>query len=202
MLSKWTPNDVVIVRSKVRVIPTKAVLILEGEPVGEVRPTPISVSVSILSHTVTVQHDASLTVPAIARALGEAGYSVHSVISDPASGDASLQTDVSNAPNNDAQIGWFQRAVQQWKPSRRNAADEEARRKRHMEHCNQCRAQEREEAHKAHPSLQTIISEKSSEVSHSQQGQRRRSTDPSASPRDDGDPFVVVHSTAAATKVF
>jgi len=88
-------------------------------------PAPISVSTSILSHTVTVQHDLSLTVPTIAQALGEAGYGVYSVISDPTLGDASPQTDAYNPPDNYARIGWFQRAVQQWRPSKRNAADEE-----------------------------------------------------------------------------
>ena len=71
-----------------------------------------------------------------------------------------------------------------------------------MEHCDQCRAQERADAQRARPSLQMTISEKSSQDSCSQQGQRPHFTDPSASLRDDGDPFIVVHSTAAATKVF
>lgn len=166
------------------------------------RPTPLSVSTSILTHTITVQHDASLTVSAIAQALDKAGYGVYSAISHPVSGDASPQADAHNAPDNDARIGWFQRAVQQWKPIKRNAADEEARRKRHMEHCDQCRVQEREDTLRACPSLQMTISEKPSQDSWSQQSQRPRSTDLSISPRDDGDAFIVVHSTAAATKVF
>ncbi|KAF2178465.1 heavy metal translocatin [Zopfia rhizophila CBS 207.26] len=165
------------------------------------RPKPVSVSASILSHTVTVQHDASLAVSAIAKALGEAGYGVHTTIPDPASGDASPQTNVSSLPGNGAQVRWLQRAAQRWKPSKRDAADEEARRKRHMEHCDQCRAQEQEDAQKALPSLQTTTSEKPSQDSRSQQGRRRRSTDQSANPRDDEDPFIVVHSTAA-TKIF
>lgn len=151
------------------------------------RPKPISVSTSILSHTVTVKHDALLAVSTIAKALDEAGYDVHAVIPDPASGDASTQTDSRNAPGHGVRLEWLQRAVQKWDPSKRDTADEETRRMRHIEHCDQCRAQGREDAM---PSLRTIITEKGSQVA---------SNDPS---QDVGSPFVVVHSTTTPTKVF
>ncbi|PVI03069.1 heavy metal translocatin [Periconia macrospinosa] len=156
------------------------------------RPKPASISTSILSHTVTVQHDASLAVSSIANALSHAGYAVHTTIPDPTSGESPLQIDLSSPPGNDTQIGWVQHALQRWKLRKRDSPDEEARRKRHMEHCDQCRNQQLEGPHKARMSLQTTINEKP----------YIHSTDPSASPRDGDDPLVVVHPTATATKVF
>jgi len=50
----------------------------------------MSVSSSILSHSVTVTHNASLSVPVITRALEEAAFEVHSVVQDQDKDDLDL----------------------------------------------------------------------------------------------------------------
>ncbi|KAH6962127.1 E1-E2 ATPase-domain-containing protein [Ilyonectria sp. MPI-CAGE-AT-0026] len=91
------------------------------------RPRPISVETSIISHSVTVQHDAAVRARTIAKALGEAGYEVDTVVS----------------ADDDFPFVWLNQALERWNRSRK-AADKEAKRRRHMEHCEQCRAQKQE----------------------------------------------------------
>jgi ABC-type proline/glycine betaine transport system substrate-binding protein len=93
---------------------------------------------SIVSHSVTVSHDASLSTRTIAKALGEAGYEVDAVVSDPLPGEASLNASRGGA-DDDFPFAWLNQAVEGWN-RRNNAASEKTKRLRHIEHCEQCRA--------------------------------------------------------------
>ncbi|OIW24986.1 heavy metal translocatin [Coniochaeta ligniaria NRRL 30616] len=141
------------------------------------RPRPVSVVTSIVTHSVTVNHDASLSTRTIAKALGEAGYEVDTVVSDPLPGEASPNASRGGA-DDDFPFAWLNQAVERWN-RRKNAANEETKRLRHIEHCEQCRAQQREA------------------------GSQER-TPSSRAPSDTqtaGGPFVVVESASALSKV-
>ncbi|EWY79743.1 hypothetical protein FOYG_17137 [Fusarium oxysporum NRRL 32931] len=144
------------------------------------RPRPISVETSIVSHSVTVQHDASLNARTIAKALGEAGYEVDTVISDPLQGEASQNVSRGGA-DDDFPFAWLNQAVKRWYRGR-TAADEETKRGRHMEHCEQCRTQQRETG--------------------CQENDRIPSSSASSHTETTGSPFVVIDSASAPTKVF
>lgn len=102
-------------------------------------PPPASVVTSIVSHTVTVRHDLSLTPRMIAKALDEAGYKVES-ISLKADRDAGSEPGwrgegLGTRPN--TLVSTLMRWVR-----REKVLDEETKRKRHQTHCELCRAQQ------------------------------------------------------------
>lgn len=144
------------------------------------RPRPISVETSIVSHSVTVQHDASLSARTIAKALGEAGYEVDTVLSDPLPDEAS-PNGLHAGVDDDFPFAWLNRAVERWKRSKK-AADEETKRRRHMEHCEQCRTQQREAS--------------------SQEHDRIPSSDSSSNTQIAGSVFVAIDSASAPSKAF
>ncbi|KAH8588246.1 hypothetical protein B0O99DRAFT_639560 [Bisporella sp. PMI_857] len=143
------------------------------------RPRPIAVETSIVSHSVTVQHDASLSARKIAKALGEAGYEVDT-ISDHEPGEPSP-----NGPrggsDDDFPFAWLNHTVERWTRSKK-AADEETKRRQHIEHCEQCRAQQRDAA--------------------SHKNDQQPSIQDSSDTGEAGSWFVVVESSSAPTKVF
>ena len=103
------------------------------------QPRPFAVSHSIVSRSITVTHDASLSATAIAKSLDGAGFEVYDVFTDPHDGihldGVSLEDRLG--------VDWTQRfneAVSRWKwrpDSSENTRME--KRKRHMEDCEQCR---------------------------------------------------------------
>lgn len=102
-------------------------------------PKPLSVSHSIVSRSITVTHDASLSAAVIARSLDEGGFEVYDVFTDPyddihldgVSLEDRLGTDWTQH---------FNEAVVRWKgkPEKLETTRNE-KRKRHMEDCEQCR---------------------------------------------------------------
>ena len=103
------------------------------------RPKPISVATSIVSHSVIVRHHVSLTVRMIVTALDEADYEVESVITDPVR-DAPLPTHWRSAAD-DFPFVWHQRTSEHLS-RRKKASDEETKRRRHVQHCELCRARQ------------------------------------------------------------
>ncbi|EWY79724.1 hypothetical protein FOYG_17119 [Fusarium oxysporum NRRL 32931] len=112
--------------------------------------------------------------------LGKAGYEVDTVISDPLQGEASPNGPRGGA-DDDFPFAWLNQAVERWYRGRK-AADEETKRRRHMEHCEQCRTQQREAG--------------------SQENDRIPSSSASSDTETAGSPFVVIDSASAPTKVF
>ncbi|KAK5111967.1 hypothetical protein LTR85_011714 [Meristemomyces frigidus] len=101
------------------------------------RPRPTAVQTSIVTHSVTVEHDTSLGVSTIAGALAEAGYVIDNIIPH-ASQDSTSPDDLRSAGDVELALEDLNQTVY---PARRMpAAEEDARRRRHIEHCEQCRA--------------------------------------------------------------
>ncbi|KAK3615476.1 hypothetical protein LTR56_026562 [Elasticomyces elasticus] len=100
-------------------------------------PRPVSVEVSNVTHSVSVEHDSALSTSTIAKALAEAGYPVEdfgpqSLLGRPFSHELH---DVERAGLPLEALG---RSVSHGKRDRKGS-DEDARRRRHMVHCEQCR---------------------------------------------------------------
>ncbi|KAI9758043.1 MAG: hypothetical protein M1815_005320 [Lichina confinis] len=94
-------------------------------------PSPTSISVSIVCHSITLAHDLSLSASAIRKALEETGFDVYDVFQQ-----APADSVVRAASDND-----FERAVKDWDGNRIpvDAADA-ARLRSHVESCEACRA--------------------------------------------------------------
>ncbi|KAI8648726.1 hypothetical protein NCS55_01480900 [Fusarium keratoplasticum] len=144
------------------------------------RPRLISVETSIVSHSVTVNHDSSLSPRTISNALSEAGYEVDTVISDPLPGDASPNGSRGGA-DDDFPFAWLNQALERLNHSWKTA-DEETKRRRHMEHCEQCRTKQREAG--------------------SQGKDRSPSPGGSSDTQTADSPFVIIESASTPTKVF
>lgn len=109
--------------------------------VFRLHPKPITVATSIVTHSVTIEHDASLDASTIAQALGEAGYEVDSVISCSPQDETPSNTPSSGA--DDVPVKYVNKASERWSRSKQ-AAEEDARRKLHMRHCKQCQVDQRD----------------------------------------------------------
>lgn len=122
-------------------------------------PKPYSISHSIVSHTVTVNHSPQLSVKTLSRALEDEGYEIYSAVGNPNSGDPvtfreasgyELESgdigagNVENKPLNSSDVSetWSQ-ALQRWAYGGKSNQEGDKKRKRHMENCEQCRAQEK-----------------------------------------------------------
>nr|OQO31930.1 hypothetical protein B0A51_01125 [Rachicladosporium sp. CCFEE 5018] len=102
-------------------------------------PPPLSVATSIVSHTVTVDHDQSLKPRIIAEALHNAGYDVKSIIAQPTEDGRSISS-------------WHGKSnVSPWSTLKRSLGlgsskgktlDVETKENRHRENCVQCREEE------------------------------------------------------------
>ena len=109
--------------------------------INSLHPRPHSVTHSIVSRSITVNHDTSLSVTTISKALDVEGFEVYDIIADPQVG-----TDFSEITlQNRLGAEWFEKfqiAIDRWH-SRQHALDSKDLeiRKRHIEHCGQCRAE-------------------------------------------------------------
>lgn len=104
------------------------------------RPRPVSVSHSIISHSVTARHEYGLTPTTIVDALEQAGFEVYSVVHGQTSSSSSTWQQQHIKPSSSADWG-LEQAVQRWTQTRKVAAanvDDSKKRKRHMEQCKQC----------------------------------------------------------------
>ncbi len=100
------------------------------------RPKPMGVSSSILSHSVTVTHDVSLSVLVITKALEEAAFEVHSVVQDQDKDDLDLEKGQSREEK-DSVVG-----LRRWSLSGKLTTTEaERKRNSHIERCGQCQAE-------------------------------------------------------------
>ncbi|KAG7294439.1 hypothetical protein NEMBOFW57_004512 [Staphylotrichum longicolle] len=101
-------------------------------------PKPFSVETSIISHTITVEHDPALDVFTISKALADSGYEVDSIMQD----DLEIPPQQSGVPRGSADDGfplpWVSSAVLKWSRAM-PIADTDAQRERHAEHCQACR---------------------------------------------------------------
>jgi Cu+-exporting ATPase len=99
------------------------------------------VSHSIVSRSITVHHDASLSATTMAKALDAGGFEVYDIIADPQLGIDSSEVSLQNRLG----INWvekFYTAIDRWNWRQDNAdpRDREMK-KRHIEKCGQCRAE-------------------------------------------------------------
>ncbi|KAK2763099.1 hypothetical protein FQN54_009733 [Arachnomyces sp. PD_36] len=125
-------------------------------------PKPYSISHSIVSHTVTVNHSPSQSVKTLSNALKDEGYEIYSAVSNPHSNDpvsfressgSELETgDIAESDLENGTLGWnnshhsadnetWTQALQRWAYPGSVAQEQTRKRKRHMENCEQCRAQ-------------------------------------------------------------
>lgn len=141
------------------------------------KPKPESVEASILSHSVTVTHDASLTPRVIARTLANSGYEV---VSDSVSGGSALSTNTAGG-DDDFPFVWLNRITERWQRKREVAA-EETRRRRHKEHCQQCRS--------------------GIDARHKDSREKASRSGPPSPQTGTNRPFVVVESASATSDVF
>lgn len=155
-------------------------------------PRPISVSHSIVSHSVTVYHDGSLLVQTISEALENAGYEVYSVIQDSSSTDVNAPGDVADDTVNSGRGQWLERAMRLWRKKGTDKQKEEAekKKKRHIEHCDMCRAEVEVDA-KVSSSSSATEGEKSPQI-----------TTASSEEQERGLPAVVVNSNLPPARVF
>lgn len=167
------------------------------------QPKPSSISLSIVAHSVTVNHDPCLLISTISDALEEAGYEVYSVIADPSSTDTTPSEDATNVENRSTESQWFERAIQRWKTKGREVHEDGGKkRERHIEHCDMCRAEGKADA-------KETVSSPSTEDEKAPQGtvdwrmrDERHNTDASAEEHQKSDPFVVVESHHSPAKAF
>ncbi|KAK5112752.1 hypothetical protein LTR62_003850 [Meristemomyces frigidus] len=108
---------------------------------SRLHPKPITVATSIVTHSVTVEHDPSLSPSTIAQALGEAGYEVDSVSSRSPRDETAANTPRDGA--DDVLVKYVNKASERWSRSQQ-AAEGDARRKLHMQHCKQCQLDQRD----------------------------------------------------------
>lgn len=154
-------------------------------------PKPISVSHSIVSHSVTVHHDASLLPQTISEALERAGYEVYGAIQNSSSTDVTALSDVPNDVDNSGRGQWFEGAIRRWRKKESDVQNEEVkRRKRHIEHCDMCRAEEEADAKELSSSSLTA-GENTPYMTNASIGEQEK-----------GHPFVVVDSDFPPAKIF
>jgi len=103
-------------------------------------PKPISVSSSIVSQTVTVWHETSISANDISRALGEAGFDIEYITQAP-QGDYSPIDDDSANSDHKADKHPLQLVMKGWKPFKPSYYATEGRLDKHIERCEMCRAE-------------------------------------------------------------
>ena len=94
---------------------------------------------SIVSHRVTVRHGRDASVRRMARVLGDAGYEVHTVATDPEAQVVISDSPEHATPADDDFVlgGWVSRTARPWNLAGRYR--QKKARRRHMENCNECR---------------------------------------------------------------
>ncbi|KAI9792718.1 MAG: hypothetical protein M1816_001817 [Peltula sp. TS41687] len=103
---------------------------------GLLKPRPTSISTSIVSQSVAIQHEPSLPVLDIAKAMEEAGFDIDSIFQDPPSHTAPTDHSVDQD-----KVESRRKRLTRWRWSGRYSKDEQERkRRRHIERCDMCRA--------------------------------------------------------------
>ncbi|KAK0249280.1 hypothetical protein LTS09_015542 [Friedmanniomyces endolithicus] len=101
-------------------------------------PPPTAVETSIVSHSITVEHDTSLSVSTIAHAIVEAGYDIDNIIPHSPQ-DKSSPIDLHGESGSGLPLEDIDQPLTHRRRSAQ-VAEDETKRRRHMEHCEQCRA--------------------------------------------------------------
>ncbi|RFU32791.1 hypothetical protein B7463_g3549, partial [Scytalidium lignicola] len=107
----------------------------------ELEPKPISVSPSLVTSWVTIQHDKSLSVRRMSDALEEAGFYISDVMSEDAvgqnpKGKSTLASDES---------GYLDQLLNRWRSANKSPATARNKQmKRHIQNCEQCRKEQGE----------------------------------------------------------
>ncbi|KFY45058.1 hypothetical protein V494_01187 [Pseudogymnoascus sp. VKM F-4513 (FW-928)] len=99
------------------------------------RPKPLRVSSSILSHLVTVTHNVSLSLSVITKVLEEAAFEVHSVVQDQNEDDLDLERGRSDEEDNSGS------KLRRWSFSGKSTTTETERRGCHIRQCGKCQAE-------------------------------------------------------------
>jgi heavy metal translocating P-type ATPase len=145
------------------------------EVLSTLHPCPISISPSLVSSWVTVQHNQDLSPRDITEALEDAGFEVCGVTPDDTVGMAHTQYH--------GQIGYLDRFLDKYVPDIPSSGSKSQRPNRHLENCELCRL----EAGKKHRPSEDPSSSKASPVnSHKPMGDQKATQ-----------PFVVVDSDEA-----
>lgn len=144
------------------------------EVLSTLHPSPISISPSLVSSWVTVQHKTDLSPKEIQAALEDAGFEVCSVTPDDTAGMAHTEQD--------SQIGYLDRFLDRYGPDASSSQRKPRRPNLHLENCVQCRL---EAAGKNHPDKEPSSSKGSARKGH------HAMEDTS---RNNLDPLVVVDS--------
>lgn len=112
------------------------------EALEALQPAPDSISHSIVSHSVTIRHDPTLSVDHISNALELAGFEIHSIFQD------SHPVDPSEHPlalHDDDDAEWeksLEQAVRRWREWKNSSkVPDMTKRQRHIEQCAQCAAE-------------------------------------------------------------
>ena len=105
-------------------------------------PAPISISHSIISHSITIHHDDDLPATTITTALEHAGFEVYSVVVHGEAGAQWTLEEEQTPPSPRGDWG-LEQAVHRWTQARKSAnVDESRKRNRHMAQCKHCQEEE------------------------------------------------------------
>lgn len=160
---------------------------------GLLSPKPTWISTSIVSQSVAVQHEYSLPVSDIAKALEEAGFDIDSIFQDPPSG--TYPTD--NSEEGKGNVQGRKRRLIRWRWSGRYSKDEQDRkRKRHIERCDMCRAEKVEEVELIPESPDLATSEKIPQ--HDTKGLERELRAADANDLPTEKPFLAIDSATSS----
>merc|ERR1712093_440594 len=102
---------------------------------ASLRPPPSNINSSIVSHIVTVTHDATLGVSAIKEALGDGGFEVYSLAQDRDVADLDLENGPGYQSNRSGVKRWLSYIT------RSQVKETELKREKHIASCSQCQAE-------------------------------------------------------------
>ena len=105
------------------------------------KPELLSMSPSIITHSIIVRHEVALSTASIAKALENAGYEVYGIFQG-SSPDSGLDRKLLKEKFGDDWTQRFESAVENWNGGGKTAKQEDSKeRKRHIDQCGQCRAE-------------------------------------------------------------
>ncbi|KAI9789216.1 MAG: hypothetical protein M1833_002444, partial [Piccolia ochrophora] len=113
---------------------------------GALRPPPLAVTASVLTHEVKITHLPALATQRITASLDDVGFEVDTAITTDEMGNNLSETE----PSSQQREGVMDQAAKRWArrltrarpvPTTMNSPQERVNRKRHIENCKACRAQ-------------------------------------------------------------
>ncbi|KAI7970970.1 hypothetical protein EIK77_008804 [Talaromyces pinophilus] len=112
------------------------------ESLDRLDPKPVSVSHSIVNHTVIIRHVEALNVRDITKAIEAAGYDVSSVIGDPYFDNPVVWKDREIEAASGSGNGSLEHTLQRWTSRMSDIEEQGRKKKRHMENCESCHAKQ------------------------------------------------------------